>query len=242
MIIVADPDAAERALAERRLRCPKDDYGGVLRPWSRARPRSVQTVGGELVRVRPARGLCTLCKATHVLLASWCLPRRGYGVQVVGQVLLGAERQEPVTKAAAAARVPVRTARRWVQAVTRSAAGLSAATVKVAAAFADPQAGHPVWTGPTAPPAESLTAVLTSLGGAAGTWQPTNTGPNATSVITRTGALTGINYLALVARQWQQAVLRSLGVADPTDVLGVQVTGWPLINVIIGGRLLTTPG
>jgi len=61
-----------------------------------------------------------VCGASQVLLPSWCLPRRGYAVQVVGQVLLAAEGQEPVAVAAAAARVPVRAARRWVQAVTRS--------------------------------------------------------------------------------------------------------------------------
>jgi hypothetical protein len=61
-------------------------------------------------------------------------------------------------------------------------------------------------------------------------------------VIGRVGTLTGISYLALVVEQWQQTMLRRLGVGDPTGVLGVQVTGWPLINVITGGRLLTTPG
>jgi hypothetical protein len=237
VIIVADPDAAGRALAQRTLRCPRDECAGILRPWSKARARSVQTVGGDRVRVRPARGLCTVCGATEVLLPSWCLPRRGYAAAVVGQVLLGAERQEPVTAVAAAARVPVRTAQRWVQAVTRSATGLSAAAVQVAGAFADPEAGHPVWTSPTAPPAGPLTAALTALGGAARSWR--TTGP---SVIGRVGTVTGVNYLALVVQQWQQTMLRRLGVVDPTDVLGVQVTGWPLINVITGGRLLTTPG
>jgi len=120
VIIVADPDAAGRALAERTLHCPRGDSDGALRAWSRARGRSVQTVGGDRVRVRPVRGLCTVCGASQVLLPSWCLPRRGYAVQVVGQVLLAAEGQEPVAVAAAAARVPVRAARRWVQAVTRS--------------------------------------------------------------------------------------------------------------------------
>ena len=237
MIIVADPDAAGRALAGRTLRCPRGECAGVLRPWSKARPRSVQTVGGDRVRVRPARGLCTVCGVTEVLLPSWCLPRRGYAVQVVGQVLLGAERREPVAAVAAAARVPVRTARRWIQAVTRSAAGLSAAVVRVAGAFADPEAGHPVWTSPTVPAPGPLTAALTALGGAACTWRAT--GP---SLIGRVGAVTGIDYLALVVQQWQQTMLRRLGVADPTGVLGVQVTGWPLINAITGGRLLTTPG
>jgi hypothetical protein len=237
VIIVADPDAAGRALAGRTLRCPRGDCAGMLRPWSKARARSVQTVGGKRVRVCPARGRCTVCGATEVLLPSWYLPRRGSAAVVVGQVLLGAERRQPVAVVAAAARVPARTTRRWIQAVTRSAAGLCAAAVQVAGAFADPEAGHPVWTSPSVPAPGPLTAAPMALGGAARTWRAT--GP---SLVGRVGAVTGISYLALVVQQWQQAMLRRLGVADPTDVLGIQVTGWPLINVITGGRLLTTPG
>jgi hypothetical protein len=172
VIIVADPDAAGRALAERTLRCPRGECVGVLRPWSKARARWVQTVGGGRVRVRPARGLCTVCGATEVLLPNWCLPRRGCAAAVVGQVLLGAERGEPAGAVATGARVPVRTARRWIQAVTRAAAGLSAAAVQVAGAFADPEAGHPVWTSPTVPAPGPLTAALTTLGCAAGTCGP----------------------------------------------------------------------
>ena len=122
--------------------------------------------------------------------------------------------------------------------MTRSATGLSAAAFQVAGAFADPEAGRPVWTSPTTPPVGALTAALNALAGAAYTWR--TTGP--TSVIGRAGAVTGINYLRMLVQQWQQALLRRLGVADPTDALGVVVTGWSLVNVITGGRLLTTPG
>lgn len=237
MIIVGDPVASRRALVERALECPKPACGGRLRPWTAARARWVHGPGGTRERVRPDRGLCTVCGATQVLLPAACLPRRAYNVDVVGAVLLDVERGRGVTRAAAAQLVPVSTARRWVAAVIRSAATLRVAAVRVACAFGDAEGCWPPFR--SGRPDGPLTAVLCALGGAAAAWTQA-----AASHVPRgrPGALSGIDYLTLLSQGYRRHVLRDLGVADPGGAFGVSVTGWPLVNAVTGGALLTTPG
>src|SRR5680860_789378 len=92
VITVVDPDAARRALLAGRLRCPEPGCEGVPRVWSRARARRVVGLDGGLIELRPDRARCRCCAVTQVLLPAWCLPRRGYHVEVVGAALLaGAE-------------------------------------------------------------------------------------------------------------------------------------------------------
>ena len=92
VILVGDPAASRRALAERTLGCPKPACSGRLRPWTAARARWVHGPAGARLRVRPDRGRCTVCGATQVLLPAACLPRRAYTAAVVGAVLLDVER------------------------------------------------------------------------------------------------------------------------------------------------------
>lgn len=239
MIIVADPVASRRALAERQLCCPKPGCTGRLRPWTAARTRTVHGPGGARLRVRPDRGLCTSCRSSQVLLPAVCLPRRAYTAEVVGAVLLDTERGRHVAQAAAAAQVPVSTARRWVAAVVRSADAVTAAAVRAALAAGDAIGCRPLF-GPVRP-VGVLTGVLRALDGAAAVWTTAGAIPR-TGRLSRVGAVTGIDYLALVHQEYHQGVLRDLGVADPGDALGATVTGWPLVNALTGGRLLTTPG
>jgi hypothetical protein len=242
VVIVVDPVASRRALVERALCCPKPGCAGRLRPWTPARARWVQGPGGARLRVRPDRGRCTACRATQVLLPATCLPRRAYTADVVGAVLLDVERGHGVGQAAAAQQVPVSTARRWVQAVTRSATAVTAAAVRVAAACGDTAGCWPRYG--SGRPVSVLTGLLHAVGGAAAAWAGWRAVPTA-GMPGQAGALTGINYLALVRHGHHQGLLRDLGVADPEDALGATVTGWPLVNAVTGGRLLTllaTPG
>jgi len=235
VIIVGNPAAGRRALVGRQLECPKPACTGRLRPWSPARTRTVQRLGGTRLQVRPDRGLCTLCRATQVLLPAVCLPRRAYTVEVAGSVLLDVEHGKPVERAAAAHQVPASTARRWVATVTRAASALTAGAVGVASAFGDPTGCWP----PFARPLGRLTGVLCALGGAAAAWTQAATAPAPRAAA---GALSGIDYLNLLAGDHRRQVLRGLGVADPDGAFGVSVTGWPLVNAVTGGRLLSTPG
>ena len=56
------------------------------------------------------------------------------------------------------------------------------------------------------------------------------------------GPWSGIDYLTQLAQNYRRQLLHDLGVADPDGVFGVTVTGWPLVNAVTGGALLTTPG
>ena len=145
-MIVADPVTARLALTQRRLGCPRPGCAGVLRPWGRARPRWVYTTAaGGRVRLVPDRGRCTVCDRSRVLIPCWCLPRSGYTVQVVGQVLTGIAAGGPVRAVAAGAGVSVRTAYRWAHQVRRAASRLVAGAVSVAQACGDTT---PLWLPP----------------------------------------------------------------------------------------------
>jgi hypothetical protein len=84
----ADPERAEADLAGRRLACPSC-RAGRLAPWAYARAWVVSLLAGRRAQLTPRRARCTACRRTHVLLASWCVPRRGHGVEVVATALAG---------------------------------------------------------------------------------------------------------------------------------------------------------
>ena len=90
MIEVFDTTAARIALARRMLGCP--GCGQPLRPWGRARERTVRDTGGTLLTIRPDRALCTGCGVTHVVLDAGVLdagvlPRRGYAAGLIVRAL-----------------------------------------------------------------------------------------------------------------------------------------------------------
>src|SRR3974377_1979073 len=84
MLLCADAQAASAALASGVLACPSCGTGG-LRPWGRGREREIRMGGGQRERVRPRRGLCRSCGATHILLPSWAAPRRTDAVGVIAR-------------------------------------------------------------------------------------------------------------------------------------------------------------
>lgn len=119
VIEVFDMTAARRALARRLLRCP--ECGGRLRPWGRARPRTIRDTDGSDLVVRPDRARCTACQATHVVLDAALLPRRAYTAHVIGRALLGAARGQGHRPIAAQLAVPEGTVRSWLRRARQSA-------------------------------------------------------------------------------------------------------------------------
>jgi hypothetical protein len=85
VIVVLDADRAELDLVDGRIACPR--CGGRLRPWAWARARSVRCVDGSVRVARPRRARCRDCRATRVLLPSWCQPRLADTTEVVGAAL-----------------------------------------------------------------------------------------------------------------------------------------------------------
>ena len=137
MIEVFDTAAARSALARRMLRCP--DCGQALKPWGRARERTVRELGGALLTVRPDRARCTGCDVTHVVLDARLLPRRAYAAGLVGQALVAAAWGRGHRLIARDLDVPHGTVRGWVRRARRSAGQLRAAGVQAVVAL-DPDA------------------------------------------------------------------------------------------------------
>jgi hypothetical protein len=111
MVIVSDDRAVVEAdLVAGRLVCSRCGLG-VLGGWGCARVREVQTELG-VRRLRPRRGRCRSCRATHVLLPDFCLARRRYAVAVIGTVLLSIG-AEGYRRAAERIGAPGETVRDW---------------------------------------------------------------------------------------------------------------------------------
>jgi hypothetical protein len=228
VIFVVDASAARRALAGRLLHCPQEGCGGALRPWASARTRRIRVLGGGQAEVRPDRARCAACGRTQVLLPAWCVPRRASSIDVIGAALLakaGGLGHRPI---AARLNMPAATIRDWLRSLARSSAMLTAQAV-TAASGADILPGH----SPAGEPGSELAQTLNALGAAARSFAripPPHPAPP---------ALTGIDYLGLLAARHHRELNQRLRIADP----GQQLPGlppWQVVNLITAGRLLTT--
>ncbi|HET6482043.1 MAG TPA: DUF6431 domain-containing protein [Actinoplanes sp.] len=113
MIVVLDADLAEADLVAGRIGCPR--CGGPLRPWSWARPRRVRRLDGSAGVVRPRRGRCRDCRATRVLLPSWCQPRLADATEVIGAALAAKTAGQGHRRIAAGLGRATSTVRRWLR-------------------------------------------------------------------------------------------------------------------------------
>ena len=227
---MVDSDAARAALSAGTLPCPQPGCAGALRIWSPARTRRVQLLGGQWRPLRPDRARCRACGVSHVLLPTWCLPRRAYSTEVVGAALLAAAQGAGYGRAAAAAGAPTTTVRDWLRAVGRAAPALTAQAVIVAGAAGEADA---CWPQPSRP-CSALTSAVNALAAAARAFHLTLTRPSRPR-----WSVTGIDYLAIVAERHRRQLLHGLRLADPTSAAS-DLSPWHTINVLTAGRLLTT--
>ncbi len=84
LIVENDPAVVEADLTGGRMACPR--CGGVLRRWGHARKRILHRLETK-EWLRPRRGVCAGCGATHVLLPEDTLARRRDAVEVIGAAL-----------------------------------------------------------------------------------------------------------------------------------------------------------
>jgi hypothetical protein len=84
--MVLDAGQAEDDLTRGIVTCPR--CGGSLAPWSWATPQRWARLRDGTRLVRPRRARCVLCRATQVLLPSWCMPRRADAGEVIGAALV----------------------------------------------------------------------------------------------------------------------------------------------------------
>jgi hypothetical protein len=133
LMVDSDPNRVELALASGELACP--GCGGVLGPWGSARGRRLRGRDGVHQRLRPRRGRCRACQATHVLLPVVMLLRRVDLAEVIGLALLARARNESLRQIAAVLGVPLSTVRSWLGRFAERAARIWAHFARLAAWF-----------------------------------------------------------------------------------------------------------
>lgn len=114
-MVGVDAVEVDRRLRGGELACPCGL--GRLAPWGHARTRTVRGVG----ELRPRRGRCSACQATHVLLVVSCLVRRADGVEVIGTALSSKATGVGHRRLAARLGRPASTVRGWLRAFAGNA-------------------------------------------------------------------------------------------------------------------------
>lgn len=137
LMVDSDPERVELALASGELACP--GCGGVLGPWGSARGRWRRGRDGVQQRLRPRRGRCRGCRATHVLLPVVMLLRRVDLAEVIGAALLARAGQASLRQIAAELGVPLSTVRGWLGRFAERAALIAGHFARLAA-WLDPSA------------------------------------------------------------------------------------------------------
>jgi Domain of unknown function (DUF6431) len=115
VLLCADADAASADLASGALACPSCG-AGRLRPWGHGRERVVRLRHGARARLRPRRGRCGSCQATHILLPSWMAPRRADATGVIAAAAVASALHGTGTaRIGAGLGVPAGTVRGWLR-------------------------------------------------------------------------------------------------------------------------------
>lgn len=123
LIVETDAARVEVALRSGWLTCPH--CAGALRPWGRARERTLRR-RGEALRHQPRRARCSSCMKTSVLLPDVALVRRVDEVAVIGAALLRHAAGAGQRRIAAALGRPRETVRSWIQRFAERAGALVA--------------------------------------------------------------------------------------------------------------------
>ena len=114
MLLCADAAAASADLADGLLVCPSCRTG-QLKPWGHGRERVIRLLNGAPARLRPQRARCGSCGRTHIVLPSWCAPRRADAVQVIGAAAALALAGAGSARIGAVLGVPAATVRGWLR-------------------------------------------------------------------------------------------------------------------------------
>jgi hypothetical protein len=114
VLLCADAAAACADLAGGLLACPSCGIGRLAR-WGHGRERVIRLLDGATTRLRPDRARCRSCRRTHILLPSWCAPRRADAIEVIGTGLAAALGGAGYTQIGAQLGVPPGTVRGWLR-------------------------------------------------------------------------------------------------------------------------------
>lgn len=174
MLLCADADAASADLASGVLTCPSC-RAGRLRSWGWGRERAIRTGAGATRLVRPRRGRCRSCGATHVLLPSWAAPRRADSIRVIARAAAASVLHGTGTaRLGAELSVPASTVRGWLRRLrARSGQLLREATSefgRLVAVIETPEGRDPSPPGPTGSPLGDALALVAACAHAAIRW------------------------------------------------------------------------
>jgi Domain of unknown function (DUF6431) len=114
VLLCADAAAASADLAGGQLACPSCGAGRLAR-WGHGRERIIRLLDGATARLRPDRARCRSCRRTHILLPSWCAPRRADAIEVIGTALAAALGGAGYARIGADLAVPAGTVRGWLR-------------------------------------------------------------------------------------------------------------------------------
>jgi hypothetical protein len=95
-----------------------------------------------------------------------------------------------------------------------------------------PPGSAPLWSG------QALPEAVAALGTAARGFAAVLAGPPRARLRVVPAGRTRIDYLRIISERHRQELHARLAVIDPTGLLA-ELRGWPLINVLTRGRLLT---
>lgn len=143
LIVGTNAAAVEADLIAGRLACPR--CGNVLRRWGHARTRILHRLT-TTEWLRPRRGICAGCGATHVMLSEDTLLRRRDDVGVIGAALVAKAGGSGHRRIAAQLGREQSKVRRWLRRFAARAESVRAHFTRWAHAL-DPMLGPIVPTG-----------------------------------------------------------------------------------------------
>jgi len=174
MLLCADADAASADLASGVLACPSCGTGR-LRSWGYGRERAIRAPGGGPRRLRPRRGRCRSCGATHILLPSWAVPRRAAAAGVIARAAaMSALHGTGSARLGAELGVPAATVRGWLRRLRARSGQLlqeaSAEFGRLVAVIETAEGRDPCPPGPTGSPLGDALALVIACALAAIRW------------------------------------------------------------------------
>lgn len=162
MLLIADPIRLDADLSAGEVVCR---CGGRLHRWGFAAARRVRMLSAATMTVRPRRARCTRCRATHVLLPAWCLPRHADAAEVIGAALVAKAAGHGHRRIASQLGRPTATVRGWLRRTRGHTRWLYQRAVTHAAALDPNVLNH------TEPAGSDLGDGLTALAAAVTAWR-----------------------------------------------------------------------
>ncbi len=161
VLLCLDAAVAARDLAAGTLACPSCGAGRLAR-WGHGAERVIRLAGGRRSRLRPDRARCRSCRRTHILLPSWCAPRRADGIEVIGAAAGAAMAGQGHRPIAAALGLPPGTVRGWLRRLRARAGPLRSHAIGELARLGFYPPGPPC-TPAGSPLADALNAVAAAV-------------------------------------------------------------------------------